>query len=351
MVSKYVKSTNFCLSLIISQFFIVAASAFYQAGSAGGVNLQDSLINASIEQSIVHNYAAAESAAVELIKLEPDSPAGYFYRAGVVNSMMVDYEENHREEDLFRYLDQAVEIASQRIEGEPDNPWHHFYLGGAKAYLAFQHLRSGHYFSALTNGMKALSELDRAIEIDSTLYDAYLGIGNYKYWITRRTEFIRWFPFIPDKREEGIRLMYVAMREGRYSWSSAASALAWVLIDAERYEETLEVIEKPLEVYPDSRFFLFAQARCLYEMGRYEESIESYTKLLKNIRSAERNNRFNEIGILAKLAEANYALERFEEAERYCREGLNLPLSEEVRGRSKKSLGKLGEILDNCMNK
>jgi len=340
------------LSLVVLLFSIAGSSAFYQAGAAGGgISLHDSLIYASIEHSIVHNYAAAESAAVELIKLEPDSPAGYFYRAGVISSMMVDYEENYREEDFLYYLDQAAEAASLKLKEEPDNPWHHFYLGGAKAYLAFHYIRGGRYFAAFTNGMKALSELDRAIEIDSTLYDAYLGLGNYRYWISRRTEFIEWLPFIPDRREEGIRLMYEAMRKGRYSWSSAASALAWVLIDAERYEETLEVIEKPLEVYPESRFFIFAQARCLYEMGRYEESIVAYSKLLDSIRSAERNNHFNEIGILAKLAEANCALGRYDETERYCREGLNLPLSEEMRKRSRKSLRKLGEILNKCKYK
>lgn len=352
LVCIYKKTIIICLFIVISQFFIAAVSAFYQAGPAGrGISLHDSLIYASIEHSIVHNYAAAESAAVELIKLEPDSPAGYFYRAGVISSMMVDYEENYREEDFFHYLDQAMEIASQSVEDKPDNPWHHFYLGGAKAYLAFHYIRGGRYFAAFTNGMKALSELDRAIEIDSTLYDAYLGLGNYRYWISRRTEFIEWLPFIPDRREEGIRLMYEAMRKGRYSFASAASAIAWVLIDAERYGEVLEVIEEPLKIYPESRFFLFAQARCLFEMGRYDESIAIYIELLNSIRSAELNNHFNEIGILVKIAQANCALGRFDEAERYCLEGLKLQLSDEMRGRCKKSRRKMGKILNDCRNR
>ena len=86
-------------------------------------------------------------------------------------------------------------------------------------------------------------------------------------------------------------------------------------------------------------------------MGRYQESIESYTKLLGSIRSADINNHFNELGILVKLAEANIALGHYEKAVKYCEEGLALKLSAEVEKRSGKSLKKLKEMLNDCSNR
>ena len=339
------------ISAIIIQILILANAAFSQQGTNKSEALRDSLIFTAIEQSIIHNYAAAESAAVELIRLFPASPEGYFYRAGVLNSMIIDYEENYREDDFYHNIDSTVTQAEARIKINPNDPWAHFYLGGAKAYLALHHIRNEHYFSALGNGLKALSELKLCLESDSTIYDAYLGLGNYEYWISRRTEFLQWFPFIPDHRAEGISMIYTAMMKGKYSYTCAASALAWVLIDAERYEEALEAIQTPLEDYPDSRFFLFSKSRCLFEMGRYQESIESYTKLLGSIRSADINNHFNELGILVKLAEANIALGHYEKAVKYCEEGLALKLCAEVEKRSGKSLKKLKGMLDDCSNR
>lgn len=304
----------------------------------------DKLIQLVIGRSIENNYAEAESAAVELSMEFPDSPAGHFFRAGVLSSMMVDYEEIIRESDFDSYLDEAARIAEAGIDGHPDDPWNHFYLGGAMGYYAFHHLRAGRLLQALTTGIKAIGELKRTLELDSTIYDAYMGLGNYKYWLSRRTEFLRWMPFISDRREEGIRMMFTAMEKGKYCRESAASTLAWALIDAGRYDEALELADSLLIKYPQSRFFLYIRARTLYDMGDYEKTVEAGQLILERARRAQINNHFNEVGILAKLAKSLVELERYDEAAIYCFDGLNLPLSDEVRKRKDKSI----EILKEC---
>ncbi|MBC8204149.1 tetratricopeptide repeat protein [bacterium] len=322
--------------------FIIIASAVvlifppkvilgFETGEAADQAVIDSLIRISINESIEHNYACAESAAEEMIKIAPKSPAGYFYRAGVVNSMMLDYEDNFREDDFYNYLDRTIELSEKMIRADADNPWGHFYLGGASGYLALHHTCNGRFFSALGHGLKAVKELDKTMQLDSTLYDAYLGIGNYKYWLSRRTEFLRWLPFIKDRREEGIKMIYTAMERGEFSRDTAASSLAWVLIDAGRYQHAYKTAEEALKRHPDSRFFLFASGRSLFELGRYEEAIVVYEKLLSSIRSLERNNHFNEISVLDKLAEAYYLKGNYQMCFEYAKAGLALPLDAEMR--------------------
>jgi len=311
----------------------------------------DYLVMKSIDCSIDHHYAEAESAAVSLIRLYPESPAGYFYRAGVINSMMLDYEECVRENDFYYYLEQASARAEAGVETDPDDPWNRFYLGGAAAYLAFYHTRNSRFFPAFTNGLKAIKQLKKAVELDSTLYDAYLGLGNYMYWLSRRTEFLEWMPFISDKRQEGIEMMYLAVEKGKYSRETAASSLAWVLIDADRFQEALEVVKQPLVKHPDSRFFLFANARTLYEVKRYEESLALYEKLFHSVRSAPVNNHFNELSVLVKLAEINKNLGRYEIALDYCETGFQLQLNDEMRQKKKVALQMLSNIADICRKK
>jgi len=308
---------------------------FWAGGECGAADFTgadiDSLILLSIQKSIVHDYAAAESAALELIEEYPQFPGGYFFRAGVINSMITDYEESYRLEDFFAYIDQAIEVSEAAIEKYPANAWNHFYLGGSKAYLAYYHLRKDNLFTSLLAGRSALKSLKKAVELDSALYDAYIGLGNYKFWLSQKTEFLKWLPFIPDRREEGIRELYLARDKGKYSWESASSALCWVLIRAKRYPEALEVVEGPLEKFPDSRFFLFIKGKSLYDLKRHSEALPVYAHLLDQIRLAERNNYFNEIGVIQKLMLCNFNTGKYEEALRLCEEGLALPLSDEMR--------------------
>lgn len=311
----------------------------------------DSLILLSIQKSIIHDYTAAENAALELIRKYPDFPGGYFFRAGVINSMITDYEESYRLEDFFTYIDQAAGVSEAAIDNDPDDAWNHFYLGASKAYLAFYHLRKDNLFTSLLAGRSALISLKQAVELDSALYDAYIGLGNYKYWLSQKTEFLKWLPFIPDRREEGIRELYLARDKGKYSWESASSALCWVLIRAKRQTEALEVVEGPLEKFPDSRFFLFIKGRILFDLHKPAEALPVYAHLLDQIRLAERNNYFNEIGVILKLAECNFYTQNYEDAQKWCEEGLALPLSDEMREEKQVVIGLLNKYQKLSRNK
>jgi tetratricopeptide (TPR) repeat protein len=312
---------------------------------------KEALIRSIIENTIVHNYAQAESLCAQLIKSHPQSPVGYFYYSSVLNSMMVDYEDDFREAEFFRYAEKAMKLAHLRTTKNPLSAEDYFYYGSASAYIAFQHTHNDRYFSALGYGIKAIDAIKKAVELDSNLFDAYLALGNYEYWVSRKANVLKVLPFISDKRQEGIDKMYIAMRRGKYSAESSASALAWALIDAGRYEEVLQVISKPLAKYPTSRFFLFAQARALFELNRYSAAFDVYSKLLISYRSAPFNNHYNEIGILRKLAECAFAQGDYARAEKYIREGLRLTLNDEVKERCRRVLDKLQEMEFKVKNK
>ncbi len=335
---------------IIFSFAVVLTACSAIAYSTEGDALFDSLAMKLINCSIDHKYAEAESAAVMIIDTYPESPAGYMFRAGVLSSMMIDYEEIIRFDDFTNYIAKCIKIAEAGIKTNPENPWNFYYLGGAKSYLSLHYLRNDNYFYALIQMLKAIKYLRTTIELDSTLYDAYIGIGNYTYWISRKTEFIKWMPFISDNREEGIKMIYKTLEKGKFTRETGASALAWILIDAGRYKEAVAVIDEPLAAHPDSRFFLYAKGRALYEMGNYRESIEQYSRLLQSVRNAPLNNHFNELGILVKLAENNIGLGDYEKALGYCREGLNIKLSDSMRKRKQKTLAILNGLAEKCEN-
>ena len=319
-------------------------SCFSQEGEAHF----DSLALTSTKFTIEHKYAEAESCAVKIIDDYPDSPAGYLYRVGVLSSMMIDYEELIRVEDFDKYLDKCIEISEKRIKSEPENPWNYYYLGGAYLNFGLHNLRQENFFQALIQGLRAIKYLRKTVELDSGFYDAYLGIGNYSYWLSRKTEFLKWMPFITDNREEGIKMMFTSVEKGKYSGDTGASSLAWILIDAGRYQEAVDIAEKLLLKYPDSRFFLYAKGRALYEMEQYQESLDIYLKLMMSVRNAPVNNHFNELGILVKLTENSIGIGNYKDALKYCREGLSIELTYEMKKRKQKTLDILRSLAEKC---
>lgn len=333
----------------IKALFILAVFTVILPAVCFGANYKitpeiDKLIRQSIEACIVHKYAEAESAAVRIIRLSPNTPEGYFYRAAVVYSMIIDYEELIRPDDFNDYLNKAESSAKNILAKEPNCGLSLFFLGSSKAYRSSFYLRCAKYYAALNEGLSSVDYLRKALEADSSMYDAYMGIGSYDYWLSRKTAFLRYLPLITDQRAKGINELYTAVSKGRYSPESASSALAWVLIDAGRPLEAVKVTEPFYKKYPSSRFFMFSYARALFDGKEYAKSVKIYTELLCSIQSAPRNNYFNEIGVYHKLAEANYCLKNYRAAAEMCRKGLNLPLSPEMRKEKSKVMDELKKL-------
>ncbi len=311
----------------------------------------DSLIHRSIDLSIRHRYAEAEAAAREIIRRQPDRPAGWFFLSGVINSQMTDYEDYSREKEFFACLDKTTAKAEARLKTKRPEAEDYFYLGGAKGYMAFYHLQNERYLSALGEGISCMNALNKALGIDSMLYDAYLAVGNYKYWISRKTQFLQWFPFVPDQREEGLKEVRKAMEKGKFTRESAASALGWALIDAGRASQARAVAEEILQKYPESRFFIYIKARAVFDQKDYKEAIKVYGQLLKSVRSAERNNHFNEMGILYKLIEAHVSLGEWQSALILCDEALAIEMSPDIHLQKTKLIETIKNYRELCLQR
>ncbi len=59
----------------------------------------------------------------------------------------------------------------------------------------------------------------------------------------------------------------------------AISVLANIYIDKEDYNEASESISYALDIYPNSRVFLFIYAKILFKQKNYSESIKIYSKI------------------------------------------------------------------------
>jgi tetratricopeptide (TPR) repeat protein len=126
-------------------------------------------------------------------------------------------------------------------------------LGAAYGLRARREAALHHWFSAYFAGKKAYRDAQKAVALNPELYDAYLGIGSFDYYVATLSSFVRAFAFTSGGgREKGLAELQLATR-GRYS--GVAAELLLVGIDwtfEKKPQDAWKILEELHAKYPES---------------------------------------------------------------------------------------------------
>jgi hypothetical protein len=217
------------------------------------------------------------------------------------------------------------------------------------AYKAMWHAQHKSWLKSFIEGLKAKSKLNRAIEIDPGLYDAYTGMGNFHYWSSAKLA--KYVPFIADDREKGLRELRIARDSSAFSSKPAATGLAWALYDGNKFVEARRIAR---ELYRDSsggRVSLWILGAINWKQGRLREAETNYTELLNSLMAAGNQNNYNLIFCRYRRGVCRYMRKDYPGAEDDFRTLLSYKVSKEIKERHKKTLKKTREYLEKIENK
>ncbi len=309
----------------------------------------DSLILRGIDQTFACEFDSALATFQEVTDRYPDHIVGTFYQAATLQSKMMDYETDRWERDFFRLVEKAIRMGKRQIEKGEEDPWTYFYLGSIFSYKGLYQAKVGDLISGFLSARKGLECLKRALEMNSTLYDACLGLGSYKYWAGRFYKYLRWLPWIRDEREEGVRLVRLSVDRGTFSYWVGVNSLGWIEYDRKRYRMALTLFLKGLERYPGSRFFIWGMADSYFKLGNYMRAVEIYQELLTSILSADLNNGYNEAECRLKLVMSYFELGQYEEAFHQCNAILERRVEKKIAKRLKNHYEQAEEYRKRCL--
>ncbi len=270
-----------------------------------------------MEWTINGQFARAEHFLQKKIAATDSALAPCFYLSSVLNSKMTDRESYGEAPHFVRLLHFIIRKSTQSLQADPTDSLLarlYFYRGSAYGYLAYYQGQTGQWFKALKNGLKAVDNLKKAVALDSTLYDAYLGLGTYKYWRSTKLKFALWLPFVPDTREEGIRDIKRALRSpsrGRYM---AMHQLIYILTDYGKYDEALAYAQEAVKAFPNSIFMQWAYAHTYFKAHRYPQALMAYEHLLELIEAQPEKNTSHWLACQVRIAEILRRLGRREQA-------------------------------------
>lgn len=302
-----------CVLLLLAEMSV--------SGSAKGQQLLspslDSLLRVGIDLTLRQEYESAREVFRNAARRYPDHPAGPIYQMAVLQARAMDYEEVV-EDGVFDSLLSAATMKSQAIiERDPDSPLGYYFLGTALGHDSYARAQRGDWFGTITKGLSAVSQLEEAVERDSLFHDAFLGMGTYLYWKTRKIEFLTWLPFIRDDRARGIRLLQHCAESGEYNRYGAMSALVSIYLDAGENDRADSISSRCLAEYPRNRILLWGKATALDRKGFVNEAIKTYEDLLAAMTGDTGKNSYNELVCRLRLASLSLKDDRFEDAEEH----------------------------------
>lgn len=280
----------------------------------------DSLLLEGIHYSYKENYTESEKCFRSAMKLNPDEPAPYLLLASLYGVYMSDFSTDILEKEFFAYADSTVMIAKQKIDKGDTSGWVHLWLAGGYGTRAFYKVWRKNIISGVQDALKSIKEFYKAVEIDSSVYDAYIGIGGYNFFKYKYLSFIPWAK--GEMWEEEIKL---AAEKGRYLSLTATAGYALLLVEDKRYEEAAKVITTLIEKFPNTRTFRWTRAKCYNEMKAWKLARDEYKKILELVLVGQPDNFYNLAFCRMGLARAHFMLEEFAECKVQCDEIIALP--------------------------
>ena len=337
--------------LISIRLFVLLFCCLFISGAIAENALPRSMrqaVEEGIERTIMNDFNGAAAIFREMIAAEPDNPCGYFYLGATLQAEMLDLENYARLDTFNQLMEQTIDLAKARRENNPQDVWALFFEGSAYLYRSFMDSKRKKMWGAYRNAVKGAGRLEEAIRRDSTFYDAYLGVGSYKYWKSSKAGALTWLPFLADDRELGIEMVETAIDRGQFVKLVGRDQLAWILIDRGEMARALELARDNHRRYPESRFFLWTLAEIYYRSEQWDAALPRYRELLEAVQVLPENNHYNEINCLLHLAEIHFQRGEFEQAEARALDLLALRPEEIVWKRTDRKRERARELIDMC---
>lgn len=278
----------------------------------------EAIIKDGLEYAYQGDYPSALDCFRHLRELYPSNPAGYFFEAALWQVWMLDNSSAEKEPIFYALIDSTIWRAESIIEKRAD-PWAYFYLGAAYIYRATYEGWRRRYLRSLVDGVRGQRLLARALSLDPTLYDVYLGIGAYEYFRARANRYTLGIPIFGDP-ENGIEKMRLCAERGRYFAVTAQHALAWALTTEGRPEEALPYTSSLLECYPQNLTFRWQLVEIRLAQSEWDEAIRLSRELEAQFASNSPPNYGNLAQAKLKLAKAYYGKGGWEECARLVME-------------------------------
>jgi tetratricopeptide (TPR) repeat protein len=256
------------------------------------------------------DYATAGRMFDEIVRVAPDRPQGYLYRAtnlwfkSLYDKRLLSlslyaqdefYEQKEKKVDpvvdrAFRAdVQKAIATAEARLAANAKDVDALYYLGAAHGALGGYEATMAHAFvSALKHGSKSVETHEQTLKLDPTYEDAYLTLGMYHYVVGS-------LPFVVKitvalggvrgSKRDGLAELERVAKSGRRNSDDARVLLAGLYARENRLADSLATLRELKAKYPANYIVGIEEASTLVKLGRFDESYAAFDRLVETPRA------------------------------------------------------------------
>ena len=223
----------------------------------------------------------------------PDHPFAHFGNAMIAWSRY-EYEfetSDDRQRKVFeQILDNSIDGIKRWIKKYPNDSNGYMGIGALYGLRALFNMRNRNWVTSYFAGRKAISNLEKSLELDPTYYDAYFGLGIYQYFAGTLPSVIKILArivAIKGNPQEGVAFLNTAREKAHFTADSAKL----ILIEVQNTrnspfyapEKSLEYIRQLRAKFPTNPLMHYVEIICLYENKQYDQVTAQAHEFLKRI--------------------------------------------------------------------
>ena len=227
-------------------------------------------------------FNEAQSLFRKVIAEYPDKPIGYFYLAMVTWSHMASgFWSPVTIREYIERLDCTIDVAKSRIESNSADCYDFFYLGGALGFKGRYNLIKGEWLSAFFLATESVHALKAFLKMAPNNKDILLGLGLFDYYTARLSGVLKILSYLlihRGNKQEGLRKLHVAAREGTYSATEAKNMLLHIYLFLEQDFSNALYLAKDLatryDKNPRFKLLLGVNYICLDMDAQYRNTVD-----------------------------------------------------------------------------
>ncbi len=254
----------------------------------------DPKVQRGIELLYNLEFEGAEREFADIVRLRPDHPVGYFFRAMAQWwRILSNFDDESQDQKFYDMLDSVVDMCDKRLEKNSNDVTAMFFKGGAVGFRGRLRANRGKWVGAANDGMVALPLVRKAYELDPNNYDVLLGIGIYNYYadlIPEQYPIVKplMFFFPNGDRKKGLEQLRIAAERAKYASVEANYFLMQNYFMFEKdYPKSYEIAKKLNARFPRNPVFHRYVGRCLVSLGHLGEANDVFVEIEKRYRAKQ----------------------------------------------------------------
>jgi tetratricopeptide (TPR) repeat protein len=277
-VSRLTRKVEAFFSLTVVLVLLLFPSERAEAGPSVEEQRQRAIVGRDL--LLARRYSEVESFLEKTVREWPEELLGVFGFMAYYQVRNLENFDFRFDADYLRWEEKGRKKAL-RIAKDPNaSPWDLLMAGGTLGVSGFYRAHNSKWFAALRDSSTAFHAMERAFRKDPRVVDSLLGIGLHDYWRSHFTKSLRFLPFFPDRRKEGIEKMKRVKEQSDFTGVLAEISIAFIDLEEKRYQQVLETTSKLLNRYPRNTIFRMLQGETLFQLKKYRESVAEFEKIL-----------------------------------------------------------------------